>query len=119
MTRPGAAPVELALALVCNADPWTYLGERPVRPCPEASFDTGLDLFGLTSAPPRAVARHLSQILAKDGHPHGKRVVALHDVDELVLSSAVPLPFQLDGDDVGDRDRVVLRAVPGAVEVLV
>jgi diacylglycerol kinase family enzyme len=118
VTRPGAEPIELALALVCNADPWTYLGERPVHPCPEASFDSGLDLFGLTSAPTAAVLRHLAQILAKDGHPHGKRVVALHDVDELVLSSSVPLPFQLDGDDVGDRDRVVLRAVPGAVEVL-
>ncbi len=25
--------------------PWSYLGERPVQPSPEASFDTGLDVF--------------------------------------------------------------------------
>ena len=37
------------LALVCNSDPWTYLGPRPVRPCPTASFEDGLDLFGLRS----------------------------------------------------------------------
>ncbi|MGZ6825832.1 MAG: diacylglycerol kinase family lipid kinase, partial [Mycobacteriales bacterium] len=107
------------LALVCQADPWTYLGERPVRPCPQASFETGLDVFGLTRTPVRTVLRHLGQILAKDPHPRGRRVVALHDLPELVLRADLPLPFQLDGDDVGDREVVRLRAVPRALDVVV
>jgi hypothetical protein len=57
----GREPVRLGLALVCNTDPWTYLGTRPVRPCPSASFDTGLDLFGLRSLPTVAVLRHLGR----------------------------------------------------------
>lgn len=117
--RPGCEPVQVALALVCNADPWTYLGDRPVRPCPDASFDTGLDVMGLTTAPTMATLRHLAQILAKDGRPHGKRIVSLHDVAELTLTSPIPLPFQLDGDDVGDREHVVLRAVAHALDVMV
>jgi diacylglycerol kinase family enzyme len=117
--RPGQEPVQLALALVCKTDPWTYLGDRPVRPCPEASFDSGLDLFGLTTMPAVSVLRHLRQILASHPRPHGKRVVSMHDEAELVLSSEVPMPFQLDGDDVGDRSRVVLRAVPRALQVVV
>jgi diacylglycerol kinase family enzyme len=117
--RPGCDPVEVALALVCNTDPWTYLGERPVRPCPDASFDTGLDVMGLTSAPVVPTLRTLSQILAKDARPHGKRVVLLHDVAEMTLRSTVPLPLQLDGDDVGDREVVVLRAVADALDVMV
>lgn len=117
--RPGCDPVEVALALVCNTDPWTYLGERPVRPCPDASFDSGLDVLGLTSAPVGPTLRTLSQILSKDARPHGKRVVLLHDVAELTLRSTVPLPLQVDGDDVGDRERVVLRAVPDALDVIV
>jgi len=119
IARPGFEPVDVALALVCNTDPWTYLGERPVRPCPDASFDSGLDVMGLTTAPTLPTLRHLAQILAKDGRPHGKRIVALHDVAEMTLSSPVPLPFQLDGDDVGDREHVVLRAVASALEVIV
>jgi len=115
----GAEPVRLALALVCQVDPWTYLGERPVRPCPDASFDTGLDVFGLTRSPTRAILRHLPQILAQHPRPHGKRVVALHDLPELVLRADLPLPFQLDGDDVGDRDIVRLRSVPHALQVVV
>ena len=116
---PDGEPLRLALALICAADPWTYLGNRPVRPCPDASFDTGLDLFGLTSAPTPAVLRHLSQLLAKDSRPHGKRVVLLHDLPGFTLTADGPLPFQLDGDELGDRQSVVLRSVPQALSVVV
>ncbi len=116
--RPGADPIELGLALVCNTDPWTYLGDRPVRPCPEASFDSGLDLFGMTSIPTVMVLRHLMQLLASGKRPHGKRVVLLHDVEQLVLTSAQPLPLQVDGDYLGETDRVVLTSVPNALDVL-
>ncbi len=34
---------------VSNTSPWTYLGRRPVSTNPEASFDLGLDVFGLRS----------------------------------------------------------------------
>lgn len=119
LTRPGAEPLELALALVCNADPWTYLAERPVRPCPDASFDSGLDVLGLTRAGTAATLRTLTQILAKDGHPHGKHVVALHDLPELTLTAAEPLPFQVDGDLLGDRTTVRLVSVPAALDVMV
>ncbi len=119
LERDGADPVRLALALVCQADPWTYLGDRAVRPCPDASFDTGLDVFGLTTTPLAAILRHLPQILAADPRPHGKRVVALHDLPALTLSADLPLPFQLDGEDLGDRESVVLRSVPHALQVVV
>ena len=119
LTRAGAEPVELGLALVCNADPWTYLGTRPVRPCPDASFDDGLDVFGLTEIPTLPVLRHLSQLLAKDGRPHGKRVVLLHDLPSFTLSAVEALPFQLDGDYLGDRTSVTLTAVPQALSVVV
>jgi diacylglycerol kinase family enzyme len=115
----GAEPLELALALICSTDPWTYLGNRPVRPCPDSSFDDGLDLFGLTSAPTAAVLRHVAQLLAKDGRPHGKRVVLLHDLPAFTLSAEAPLPFQLDGDELGDRSRVVFRSVPRALDLFV
>ncbi len=118
LERPGADPVVLGLALVCNTDPWTYLGDRPVSPCPDAGFDTGLDLFGLTSIPTLPVLRHLAQLLVSGRRPKGKRVVLLHDLESFVLTSAEPLPLQVDGDYLGDRDRVVLTAVPHALDVV-
>jgi diacylglycerol kinase family enzyme len=119
LEREGAEPVRLALALICQADPWTYLGDRPVRPCPDASFDTGLDVFGLTKTPLGGILRHLAQILATNPRPRGKRVVSLHDLPSLRLTADLPLPFQLDGDDLGDREALTLRSVPHALRVVV
>lgn len=119
LETPGRAPERIGLALVCNTDPWTYLGTRPVRPCPDASFDLGLDLFGLRTLPTGATLRHLRQILSADPAPRGRHVVRVHDAAELVLTADRPLPLQVDGDDLGDTDRVVLRSVPSAVTVVV
>ncbi len=119
LEREGEDPVRLALALVSQADPWTFLGGRAVRPCPEASFDTGLDVFGLTTTPLVGILRHLRQILAKEPRPRGRRVVSLHDLPMLTLRADLPLPFQLDGEDLGDRECVQLRSVPQALEVVV
>jgi diacylglycerol kinase family enzyme len=119
LTYPDGDPVELGLALVCNTDPWTYLGPRPMRSCPDASFETGLDVFGLTTAPTLAMVRHLSQLLRPNSRPQGKRVVLLHDLPWLALTCAEPMPFQLDGDFVGDRSAVTLTSVPAALQVVV
>ena len=41
---------DLVLSIVCNTSPWTYLGNRPVYASPDASFDTALDVLGLSQA---------------------------------------------------------------------
>ncbi len=115
----GRDPEPLALALVCNTNPWTYLGQRPVQPCPQASFDTGLDLFGLRSLQTTPTLRHLRQILSSAPRPRGRRVLGVHDAHELLLTGTRPLPLQVDGDDLGDVDRLVLRSVPDALQVVV
>lgn len=111
-------PQRLFLALVCNADPWTYFGNAPVRPCPEARFELGLDLFGMTRLRTVQTLRHVAQLFARDADPHGKRIVRLHDVPGITLSADEPLPFQVDGEPLPDRDRVTLRAVPHALRVI-
>ncbi len=116
LSRPGHPDVPLFLGLVCNTSPWTYLGERPVTPCPEASFDAGLDLFGLTRMRPLPTLRVVGQIFGKG--PHGKRVLGLHDESVLTVRSAGPLALQVDGDYLGDTATVTFRAVPDALRVV-
>jgi diacylglycerol kinase family enzyme len=112
------APERIGLALVCNTTPWTYLGERPVRPCPRAGFDTGLDLFALRRLGTVTTLRHLRQILASTPTPKGRDVLQLHDAASFVLRADRPLAFQVDGDDLGDRTEVTFRAVPAAIDVV-
>ena len=119
LEREGLEPEPLAMALVCNTDPWTYLGARPVRACPDAGFDTRLDLFGLRRLTTVAVLRHLRQILARSGRPHGAGLLQVHDASELRLSASRPVALQVDGDDLGDRTSVVLQGVPDALTVVV
>lgn len=113
---PGQDEVEVFLGLVCNTAPWTYLGERPVDPCPDASFESGLDLFGLTAMHALPTLRILAQLFG-DG-PHGKRVVALHDLDLVTVRASEPTALQVDGDHLGDAEAVTFTSVPSALRVV-
>ena len=117
---PGEEPVTgLQLGFVQNTAPWTYLGARAVDPCPDASFDTGLDLYGLRSLRTLSTLRQLRQIMAGTGRvPRGRAVVARHDLPEFTMSSDLPQPFQVDGDYLGERTSVTFRAVPAALQVV-
>ena len=119
LVREGAETETLGLALVCNTSPWTYLGPRPVVPCPDASFETGLDVFGLRTLGTVSTLRHLRQILATGVRPRGRALLALHDLDGFTVAADRPLPLQVDGDDLGDRSAVRFTAVPRALDVLV
>lgn len=119
LTRPGAAPERLGLALICNTAPWTYLGRRPVLPCPDASFDDGLDVFGLRTLGTASTLRYLRQILSPSPRLRGRPLLLLHDVDTFTVTADRPLPFQVDGDDLGERTSVAFTAIPRALRVLV
>jgi diacylglycerol kinase family enzyme len=112
-------PREIYAALVCNTDPWTYLGEYPVRPCPDASFDLGLDALALSRLSLPTTLRVASRFFAKDPHPHSKHAVLLHDQPEMLIEAIDgELPFQVDGDALGRREKIRLTSVPSALRVI-
>jgi diacylglycerol kinase family enzyme len=108
---------DLANAIVQNTAPWTFLGDRPVNPCPDASFETGLDLMALRALHVPATTRAMAQILSRSPNPHGRQMLRLHDLDGFTLRAARPLAFQVDGDYVGERSKVMFSAVPDALRV--
>jgi diacylglycerol kinase family enzyme len=123
LERPGEAAELVASVIIQNTSPWTYLGGRPIDPNPHASFDLGLDLMAVRALRLPSTARTVAQLLTGRGKhedvpgPHGKRVVRLHDVESFTLRSTEPLGFQLDGDYLGERDKVRFSSVPGALRV--
>ncbi|TJZ45182.1 diacylglycerol kinase family lipid kinase [Streptomyces piniterrae] len=127
LERPGATAgttevVEgLVMSIICNTSPWTYLGNRPVYPSPEASFDAALDLFALSKLSYPAAARYVTQLLTStpDRGPHGRHSLSLHDLTDFTLQSQVPLPFQMDGDHLGVRTSVTFTGVRRALRVIV
>ncbi|GIH29487.1 diacylglycerol kinase [Acrocarpospora phusangensis] len=108
------------MAIVSNTAPWTYVGNRPVNPTPWAGFDTGLDLIGLRRMGLPAMLGLVRQIVGeRSGLPTGKHLVQAHDEAEFTLSAERPVAFQLDGDYLGERERVIFRSIPDALQVLV
>lgn len=116
--RPGE-PTEAGLGslIVQNTAPWTYLGDRAINPNPDASFDRGLDVLAVRKLDLFRTGRTMAQ-LASGRSPHGKQVLQLHDVDEFTVVASRPQPFQLDGDYLGERQKVHFVSVPEALRVI-
>jgi diacylglycerol kinase family enzyme len=119
LSVPGEDPLdELFLCLVSNVSPWTYLGARPIRPSPQASFDTGLDVFALGRTGPIGMLRTVRQTLASTPDPRGRRLHRRHDLPEVVLTASRPQGWQLDGDHMGMATALRADSVPHALCVV-
>jgi diacylglycerol kinase family enzyme len=120
LKRPDGAEVEqLSMVIVQNTSPWTYFGSRAVNPCPDASFDAGLDLMALRALRVPSTLRTATQIVSARPDPHGRRVFGLHDLEEFTLAAERPLAVQVDGDYIGERDMMVFRSEPDALRVVI
>ncbi|GIM92548.1 diacylglycerol kinase [Paractinoplanes toevensis] len=117
--RPGEpAEMDLGTVIVQNTAPWTYLGDRPINPSPAASFDRGLDVLALRRLAVTSTTRTLAQLATRKGDPHGKQVLQLHDQAEFTVVANRPQAFQLDGDYLGERQKVHFVSVPEALRVI-
>ncbi|CCH89963.1 putative Sphingosine/diacylglycerol kinase-like enzyme [Modestobacter italicus] len=120
LTRPGEPPVDgLFLVLVSNVSPWTYLGARPINPSPEASLDTGLDVYAMGRVGVVRMLHHLRQTMADRPDARGRGVHRWHDLAGLELTSSRPQGWQLDGDHLGTATGLRVRSVPDALRVVI
>ena len=104
-----------SFALVANADPYSYVGRFPLRLPRGAQIDGGLDLLAPRSFRARSLPGAVSYILTgRTRLP----LVHLHDADRIEIRCDVPLPLQLDGEDIGDVTEVLFEAERDAVDVL-
>jgi diacylglycerol kinase family enzyme len=114
----GRPPLRGFFTLVGNGDPFTYLGRRPFRPTPQATWDGGLDLLVGQTMATRSLARALTGMLSPHPRAGYPGFPVLHDVDGFSLESDIPQPFQLDGEYVGDRTSVTFGCLRSALAVV-
>ncbi len=117
---PAQEPVQgLALAIIQNTSPWTFFGAFPINPCPRASFDLGLDVFAPHSLGLLSTARYgLRMLRASRAGAVAGRLTLLHDEAAFTISADEPINLQLDGDSMGQVDRVFFQAVPHALRIV-
>jgi diacylglycerol kinase family enzyme len=108
-----------ALALVANCDPYTYVGPLAVHAAPQARFELGLDLIAPRSVAPWELPRLAAWAFSGRGQVSSPHALYLHDVDEIEIECDVPLPLQVDGEDLGDVERASFAAERDALRVVV
>jgi diacylglycerol kinase family enzyme len=114
----GRPPLRGFFTLVGNGDPFTYLGRRPFRPTPAATWDGGLDLLVGQTMATRSLVRALTGMLSPHPRAGYPGLPVLHDIDGFSLESDIPVPFQLDGEYVGDRASVTFGCLRSALAVI-
>jgi diacylglycerol kinase family enzyme len=115
----GSTLDEVYFAIVANADPWTYVGNRPLHPTPGAGFDVGLSVYARRRMGMSGIL--LSMARMSGGRPKvGRRgAQTADDLPSLTVRSDEPLPVQIDGDYVGLREKIAFTSVPAAVSVVI
>ncbi len=118
----GARRIEGMTAIVQNAAPYTYFGERPVGAGEGAALDSG-DLAGivLKRARPvdvptivwRALSRRARLVKHRQVEPFGGVTsLTIKSLDER------PLPLQVDGDYIGEVHEAVFGVTPRGIAVV-
>jgi diacylglycerol kinase family enzyme len=94
-------------AIVSNQRPWSYLGTRPLHVNTDVGLDSRLSLTLLKSIAPFLLLR-LAASAVRDGRAFDrhKNVVQRNDLDRLTVVGDRPIPYQVDGDYLGESTRL-------------
>jgi diacylglycerol kinase family enzyme len=106
-------------AIVANADPWTFVGNRPLHPTPDVNFETGLAVYARMRMGASGILLSMARLSGDTPKIGGRGARLTYDLDRLVIWADEPLPVQVDGDYLELRDKLVFSSVSQAVRIAV
>jgi diacylglycerol kinase family enzyme len=107
----------LRLAVCGNSNPFTFLGERGFQITPLAEADRGLDVTSVRSLGLHHVLRFIWRAFGSGGQIHFRNVLSLHDLERFEVIATHALPYQVDGDYVGEDQNYLFESMPGALRL--
>lgn len=109
---------DVYFAIVANADPWTFVGNRPLHPTPDVTFDSGLALYARRRM--GAMGLLFGMLRMSGDRPRIGRwgATVVHDLEGLTIRADEQLPVQVDGDRLNPQTKLAFRSVPKAIRVL-
>ena len=118
VTDDGPA-VDGYFSIVLNTNPYTYLADRPLDLSHAATFDRGLVAVTFRTMKALAIVRSVFGALRGGGVEPSEDLDEQVDLDHLVIEAAgKPIPYQVDGDYLGEVARLEFRHVPDAVRLV-
>jgi diacylglycerol kinase family enzyme len=106
---------------VClNLNPYTFVGSRPFNVAPDATLDRPLANLCLRSMRTIPFLGLIARALGDGSRVKRSKVVDYRpDLASVVIEGHGPVPYQVDGDHLGEIDRLELRHHPGAMRLVV
>ncbi len=115
----GTCHDDIYFVFVTNTDPWTFVGNRALRPTPNTDFDHGLGMYARRRMGTVGTLVGLARMSGRDPKVGGRGAVLVEDLDGLTITADEPMPVQVDGDYLGLRDSLTFRTADAAIHVLV
>lgn len=107
------------LGICLNTNPYTYLGNRPLRLAPEATLDRGLAMVTLRTLAFARTMRVIGSALGTGKYLRNNRWTDYrHDVTSVIIEGYGPFPYQVDGDHLGDTERLVITHAPNVLDLV-
>ncbi|MGH9213341.1 MAG: diacylglycerol/lipid kinase family protein [Acidimicrobiales bacterium] len=108
------------LTIVMNTNPYTYLGNRPLNLAPEATLDRRLAAVTLRTMSFAPTMRIIGSVLAGSGRALRRSRWVDHrtDLDGLAVHGYGPIPYQVDGDFLGEVTELRFRHEPDVLDLV-
>ncbi len=108
------------LTICLNTNPYTYLGNIPLDLAPEATLDSGLAMVTLRTLALGKTLRIIGSALRNGKHLRNTRWVDHRtDLESVVVEGYGPFPYQVDGDHLGDTERLEIKHEPDVLDLVV
>lgn len=113
-------PVDGYFTICLNTNPYTYLGARPFNVAPGATGEHGLTAVTLTTFGVGTLLGVTARALGKgDAVARHGSVDVRRDQPRLIVQGHGPVPWQADGDYLGEVDELVLTQAAERLPVVV
>ncbi|HZN13562.1 MAG TPA: diacylglycerol kinase family protein [Acidimicrobiales bacterium] len=106
-------------AICLKTNPYTFLGNRPFMIGKEASLDSRLVLITFRSLKLTTLVGAAASALRSGRRLRRDKLVNQRsDLDSITVTGHGPFPYQLDGDFLGEIEKLVLRYEPDCLELV-
>lgn len=114
----GSAAKGVFQLVVLKLNPYTYLGPRPFNIAPEANIHSKLAAVALHKLNVWPTLRILASAIDSGKAIRRRREVTYkHDLDGLTVAASEPIPYQVDGDHLGEITKLEFEYVDDAISL--
>jgi diacylglycerol kinase family enzyme len=108
------------LAIMLKTNPYTFLGERPFDLDPGTGLDTPLCAVVVRSlGAVTMLSLTASALRSQEGIGHHRKVTTATDVVRAVLTARGTVPYQVDGDYLGETGKLEFTWEPDSLRLIV